>query len=166
MQFVGIDIGSSSIKGTLLDSDRLLVGAVRQVPFVEAIADLPPGHFEVDPLQVVERVERLLAELLHEAPRCDGVLVCGQMGGVVLATPEGRPLTNYLSWRDQRVLAPHPIEGGSYLDVAARRLGTDRLRQLGQELRAGVPRVCCFGSATINSCRRHQPCRCRWLISY
>ena len=151
MHFVGIDIGSSSIKGATLDCTSLSIGPVRQVPFVDPIPGLPPGHFEVEPLQVVERVGRLLSELLHETPRCDGVLVCGQMGGVVLATPDGQPLTNYFSWRDQRVLAPHPTESGSYLDVAGRRLGSHTLRQLGQELRAGSAEIAAIRKALPQS---------------
>ena len=47
MAFIGIDIGSSFIKGSLLDLDRKALVHVHRVPFPPPLQGLPPGHREV-----------------------------------------------------------------------------------------------------------------------
>lgn len=137
MHLLGIDIGSSSIKGAVLDLTTFVPRDIVREPFPQPLLDKPPGHFEIDPLAVVRAVEAVLQKLLAAEGECGGLMVCGQHAGVVLADRAGRPVTNYLSWRDQRVLEPHPQEEGSCLDHLARRLtGNDR-RRLGNELRPG-----------------------------
>ena len=42
MKFIGFDIGSSSIKGAVLDLDSLTVGKTARVDCPEPIAGLPP----------------------------------------------------------------------------------------------------------------------------
>jgi sugar (pentulose or hexulose) kinase len=58
------------------------------------------------------------------------------MGGILLVDQDGRPLSNYLSWRDQRTLKPHP-GGGTYLDAIRRRWRQNELQELGNELQPG-----------------------------
>ena len=57
-----------------------------------------------------------LADLLDAAPDATSLNCCGQMGGVILVAESGEPLTNYLSWRDQRTSQPHS-PGKSYLET-------------------------------------------------
>lgn len=144
MQYIGVDIGSSFIKGAVLDVARIDIQHVSRRPFPEPIAGLPSLHFEIDPRAVVAAVEELLAELLPSVPDCLGVLFTGQMGGVILLDEKGRPLTNYLSWRDERTTNRNPAESGSYLESAAKRLGNDGLQRIGNELRAGSPAALLF----------------------
>lgn len=137
MNFIGLDIGSSSIKGAVLDLDSLTVGKTARVNCPEPIAGLPPKHFELDPLTVVEATRLVLAQLLDAVKECAGIVSCSQMAGVILADPVGNPLTNYLSWRDQRVLERHPSGEGSYYEVLQRRLGESAMQRLGHECKLG-----------------------------
>jgi xylulokinase len=144
MTLIGIDIGSSFIKGGVLDLDDLSIRGIVREPFPEPIAGLPGGHFEIDPHAVVVAVEQVLQRLLVLAPDCDGVLFCGQMGGVLLADSRGEPLTNYLSWRDQRTVVcgtASPTgsseDRGTFFEDIAARLGPAELKAIGNELKPG-----------------------------
>jgi sugar (pentulose or hexulose) kinase len=136
MKFIGIDIGSTTIKAGVLDFDRGGVKAVRSQPFPAAIAGLPTGHFEIDADAVVEAVRRLLEEIGPLCGHCAGIVACSQMGGVLLTDADGMAVTNYLSWRDQRTLEPHR-PGRSYVDELRHRTSDDDWDRIGRELKPG-----------------------------
>jgi sugar (pentulose or hexulose) kinase len=136
-QFVALDLGTTTVKGAVLDLDRRVVGPAARRPFPAPLPGLPPAWFEVDPGQIVGAARAVLAELLPQAPGCQGLMLCGQTGGLILTTPEGAPLSNYISWRDQRLTSPAP-GGGAYFDRLAQRLTPDDWRVLGQEVRPGA----------------------------
>ncbi|MBI5760819.1 MAG: hypothetical protein HZA46_20045 [Planctomycetales bacterium] len=138
MSFLAIDIGTSFIKAAVLDLDSLNVSHVRRLPFPEPVVDLPPLCVEIAPEPVVAAVRDLIEQLVPLAPDCRGIVTCGQMGGVVLAGEHGEALTNYFSWRDQRLLQPHPSGAGSYFDIVRQRLGATIVQQLGHEVRPGL----------------------------
>lgn len=138
MKYLGLDIGSSFLKGAVLDTAARTIDQVRRVPLPDPVAGLPPRHFEIDPRAVVVAVRQLVDELASLAPDCAGVLLCGQMGGVILCGPGGAPRSNYLSWRDQRTTLPaHASTTRPFLDELRDRLDADTWSRLGNELRAG-----------------------------
>lgn len=102
MKALGIDIGSTSIKGAVLDLSSLTVMAPVARPFPAPIDGLPAGWVEIDPSVVCEVVDEVLSILIQQAPDADWLGFSGQMGGLILMDEQARPLTNYLSWQDQR----------------------------------------------------------------
>lgn len=138
-RLIGIDLGSSFIKGAVLDLDALAIRHVERVPFPDPIPGLAPGHREFDPAEVVEATRALLGRLLRHAPDADGIAMCGQLHGMVLTDDRGRALSNAINWQDQRALQPFPGGRGSYFDEIERRLGSEDRRRLGNEPRPGVP---------------------------
>jgi sugar (pentulose or hexulose) kinase len=139
MRYIGIDLGTSFIKGAILNLETLSVGRVRHVVCPSSLSGLPPLHTEFDPESFVTATRRLIEDLLAEAPDCQGVLMCGQMGGLVLVSPRGEPLSNYVSWLDRRLLGPHPSNRGSFYDVLLARLTPGDWAALGREIRPGTP---------------------------
>ena len=135
MPILAIDIGSTSIKGAVVEPSDSALGKMVRMPFPEPVAGLPSGHFEVEPAAIVSAARQVIDELLAAAD-VEAILSCGQMGGVILVDEGNRPVTNYLSWRDQRTLASHP-SGGTYLDEVRRRWDADEFRELGSELKPG-----------------------------
>lgn len=136
MKCFGLDIGSSTIKGAVLDLERQEVGPAVREDFPAPLGGLPTGYFEVDPDAVFRVTVSVLAKLFEAAP--DGVaLYCsGQMGGLILVDESGKPLTNYLSWRDQRTLG-RAGDAESYLDTIRQLWGSEIIRELGNELAPG-----------------------------
>lgn len=155
MTLLGIDIGSSFIKGGVLELDELRIRGIVREPFPDPLGGLPTGFFEVDPNAITKAVEQVVARLLTLAPDCSGILFCGQMGGVVLTNNCGEPMTNYLSWRDQRTTLTSnstqfdqpersPVSSNSrrptsrtFCDDVLERLGTRELQAVGNELKPG-----------------------------
>ncbi len=80
----------------------------------------------------------LLARLLALAPDAAGLVMCSQMQGLVLTDASGAPLSNCITWRDQRALMPHPSGKETYFDHLTQRL-TDAQRDGLGELHAGLP---------------------------
>ena len=141
---IGIDLGTSFIKGALLDPDGLRVSHIQRVPFPAPLPGLAPGRWEFDPLAIMRAVRGLLDTLLAGAGECDGLLICGQMHGLVFTTQQGEPRSNFTSWQDQRLLEPHPSGQGSYFDFMKGQLSADEVKQLGNDLRPGLPLGQCF----------------------
>ena len=137
--FIALDLGTSSIKGAVVDLERQRLSHLRRAPFPSPLAGLPPLYCEIDPAQIISATLSVLQELLALAPSCAGVVMCGQMGGLILTTPTGQPLSNYLSWRDQRLLGPTPHGPDTYWQQLREILPLSVRRQLGQELQPGNP---------------------------
>ena len=139
MTYIGIDLGSSYLKGALLDLDGLTIRHIERLPFPEPIPGLPAAFREFDPGEVVAATRALLERLLHHAPEAQACVMCSQLHGMVLTDDRGRPLSNIINWQDQRALQPLPQSSGTYFDEINRRITSDERRQLGNEPRPGVP---------------------------
>jgi sugar (pentulose or hexulose) kinase len=137
MKVLAIDIGTSFVKGAILDVGARRIEEVRRVPFPEPVTGLPTAWVEIDPAAVTGAVDSLIAELGSSAGACEGVYLCGQMGGVILVDRDAQPRTNYLSWRDQRVLESNDSDGSNTFEQVRQRLTETRLAELGNELRPG-----------------------------
>ena len=139
MNYIAIDIGTSYVKGGIVDTESLALGDVRRTSSPELIKQEEPLFQEFDPDGIVSIVRELIEELLDAVESCQGVLMCGQMSGLVLCSEEGRPLSTYISWQDSRCLMPHPSGEGTYFDLFTERVGNDARRRLGNEFRPGMP---------------------------
>jgi sugar (pentulose or hexulose) kinase len=129
--FFGIDVGSSFIKGAILDLDALELRHTGRVPFPEFVSGLPPLHREASPAAIITAAERVLAILSAEKPDCEGLVLCGQMHGFVLVDRLGQPVSNYISWLDQRISATE------FEELAAQVTAEER-REIGNEFRPGI----------------------------
>jgi sedoheptulokinase len=137
--YIGIDLGTTFLKGAVIDLDTLRLNHIERLPFPPFIAGLPASHREVEPALVVHAVKDLVRRLLPHAPDCAGLAMCTQMHGLVLTDVRGVPLSNAITWQDQRTEEAHPEGGGSYYEVMSRQISsTDRL-QLGNDLWASRP---------------------------
>jgi len=138
-RFLGIDLGTTSFKGAVLDLGHREVSHVRQVPAPPPVPGLPPTRYELDPASVLTSVRKLLRELLSDAPDVTGLVTCSQMHCLVMSDDRGNPRSNVITWKDQRTLEAAARGGGSVFDELTR-LVTDQERyEIGCELRVGVP---------------------------
>src|SRR5947207_886440 len=136
-RFLGIDLGTTTFKGAVLDVERGLLTSVRGVPAPEPVPGLPPTRYELNPAEVIAAVRALVGALLSEAPDARGLLVCGQMHGVVLTDESGRAHSNAITWKDQR--ATEHAGGTTVFARLAALLTPDEHNAVGNELRVGVP---------------------------
>src|SRR5690349_1716454 len=96
--YIAIDLGTSFIKAAVVYPATRRVAHISRRPFPEARAGLPARWVEVPAGAVTAAVRSLLEELAPLAPDCGGVLMCGQMSGLVLTGPRGEALSDYISW--------------------------------------------------------------------
>ena len=148
MIYYAVDIGSSSLKGAVIDPVRGTMHAVRPHPFPQPLPANSPGQFEVDTSAVVDATRGMLDELDSVSPEaCSEVWFCGQMGGILLVDRRGEPLTPYVSWRDQRSTQPAADGGRTELERLKERIDPQIWRSMGNELRAGSATTLLFGMA-------------------
>jgi sugar (pentulose or hexulose) kinase len=138
MTLLALDLGTTFLKGAVLDLDRYEIRQIRRQPFPGRVAGLPPLFYEVDPQQIVQAVTTLLAELLALAPDSTGIVCCSQMHGLVLCTAAGQPRSNFLTWQDQRVLTAQAA-GGTYFERLLAAITPAERQQLGNELQPSRP---------------------------
>lgn len=139
MRYLGIDIGSTFIKGAVLDSDVLRLSHIERVDAPPLVRGLDPMFREIEPGAIAQCV-RLVLERLHDhAPDAAGVLMCSQLHGMVLCDERGSALTCCISWQDQRALMPLPDTEASCFDEIDRIITREERLQLGNERVPGVP---------------------------
>jgi sugar (pentulose or hexulose) kinase len=136
MKCLALDIGSSNVKGAVLDVERRVLSHIVSRPFPDPVRGLPPSWFEVDHRAVEAAARDIINTLLGAAPDARRLYCSGQMGGLVLVDERGRPLSNYLSWRDQRSLATES-DGHTLLARVRAQIGDVLFEALGRELQPG-----------------------------
>lgn len=154
MSFLALDLGTSFIKGAVVDADTLTIQHIQRVPFPDPIPNQPALLCEIDPYRIVQATRDLIACLAPYVPACEGIVMCGQMQGLVLTNAHATPRSNYISWRDQRARQPHPSGNGTYFDVMMARISPEERRASGNEWRPGLPVSMLFWLAERNELPR------------
>ena len=139
MRYLGIDIGSSFIKGAVLDAGGLCLSHIERVDAPPLVKGLDPMFREVEPGDFVQRVRRVLERLHEHAPDAVGVLMCSQLHGMVLCDAKGSALTRFITWQDQRALMRLPGADASSFDEIESLISREERQQLGNERVPGVP---------------------------
>ena len=116
-RLVGLDVGTSSVKGLAIDEEGAVVGvAERGYPL-----SMPrPGWSEQDPEDWWRGAAEVLEEL--DAASAAGIGLSGQMHGLVALDRSDRPLRPAILWNDGRTQAQ--------CDEIEERIGFERLVEL------------------------------------
>jgi xylulokinase len=116
-RLVGLDVGTSSVKGLVIDEDGAVVGvAERGYP----LSTPRPGWSEQDPDDWWRGAAEVLDEL--DASSAAGIGLSGQMHGLVALDEGDRPLRPAILWNDGRTQAQ--------CDEIEERIGFERLVEL------------------------------------
>ena len=101
MNFIGIDVGTSSIKALLVDENgKVLASSNPEYPFQTPA----PLQAETDPEVWWDATCKAIRDLLNQtsADLIGGVGLTGQMHGLVLLDDQGNSLRPCIMWNDQR----------------------------------------------------------------
>jgi gluconokinase len=142
LSFIGIDLGTSFIKGAVLNLEGRRLEQTQRIPFPGQLRSANPLLCEFDPNEIATAFRTIITELAPHTSDCEGIVICSQMHGMVLMNERGETLSNCISWLDQRGAMAHPSGSGSYFDLLARRISPEQRRQLGNELE--LERAACF----------------------
>lgn len=104
--FLGLDIGTSSVKAVLVDAQQRLLS---EVSAALTISRPRPLWSEQDPIAWAEGVQHAVAGIRREQAqafaRLSGIGLSGQMHGAVLLDGADRPLRPAILWNDGRSFA-------------------------------------------------------------
>ena len=120
MQLLGLDIGTTSICGILCDADSGKVLKSITKPNDSALTGLKSWERKQDPRRILAIVEDIAAELLKDASAA-AVGVSGQMHGILYLDGSGEPVSELMTWQDQR--GEQPFEGSTFTGALRERSG-------------------------------------------
>ena len=98
--FLGIDIGTTSLKAAVFDENGKRLG-LRSVDYT-LHTDPATGWIEFDAEEYESICERVIAELTAECGKPDALSVDTQGETMILADGEGKPLCPAVVWLDNR----------------------------------------------------------------
>jgi sedoheptulokinase len=106
---IGLDLGTTTVVGVLLDAARgqVLRVARRRNDAARAGSTLPT-RAEQDPDRLRTLALQVLAELGKEGAAVHGIWLTGQKHGLLCVDAANRPLTPLISWQDRRTAEPLP----------------------------------------------------------
>ncbi|MEL7349012.1 MAG: FGGY family carbohydrate kinase, partial [Pseudomonadota bacterium] len=97
--YIGLDIGTSSVKALLIDAAQQPVHA-ETAPL--ALSRPRPGWSEQDPADWLAATDAVMAGLARAAPEAmrvvEGIGIAGQMHGATLLGQDDRPLRPCILW--------------------------------------------------------------------
>ena len=99
--FLGIDVGTTSVSGVAVDCEGNCLSTVTMAHAAD-VDGLPAGVFEQDAHRLMAVTATVVARLEDECGKPESVGWTGQMHGIVGADADLRPMTNFVTWRDNR----------------------------------------------------------------
>lgn len=100
---LGIDLGTSSVKGLLVNRTGQIVASKSQSYPLETPKT---GYSEQDPAYWIKATEKVIYEMIEEVPdmmeKLEGISFSGQMHSLVLLDDTGEVLRNAILWNDVR----------------------------------------------------------------
>ena len=118
MSYIGLDIGTSSCKASVVDARAVRVSARRAYPLMRE----KPGWAELDPRRVWQAVLEVLAEIAPAARDVGAIAISSLGESFVLLDEYDRPLTGSMTYLDER--------GGEELQNIARAVDPRALHAL------------------------------------
>lgn len=103
MYMLGIDVGSSFLKSSVLNLEEMRVEDTCSVP-TPGFLKLSPEKKEIPMEEIVEAIRHLI-ERAQDNYMLEGIVFSVQMHGFMLFDPQGQALSNYISWQDMRAMA-------------------------------------------------------------
>ena len=98
-EYIGLDLGTSNLKGVLVREGRIIAGEVRSNRFLYPAE----GHVEIDVKDYFDSVCDLINSLAGKAlSPVKGIAACAASGNTLLLNREGKACSNIISWLDQR----------------------------------------------------------------
>ena len=103
---LGLDLGTSAIKGVAIDaSGNVIAESSRETCFVVN----KDGRFELIPEKHYQNVCGVIRELTTKVPgKIVALAMAAASGNTLLTDVDGKPLTNIISWMDQRAAQNPP----------------------------------------------------------
>lgn len=98
-EYIGLDLGTSNLKGVLVRGNTIVAREVRSNSFLYP----EEGHVEIDPERYFASVYDLVGALAAKSHGpVKGIAGCAASGNTLLMDEDARSCSNIISWLDQR----------------------------------------------------------------
>ncbi|MGI6031694.1 MAG: sedoheptulokinase [Eubacteriales bacterium] len=155
MKYIALDLGTSFVKGAVLDVEQLQIQDVQLVEMPKAVVDGGEVEYVLDFDRFYPLVEELVRRFVSQyASQIAGILISTQMHGIIVADADGNARTPYISWLDNRCLLETP-EGGSYLQRLEHMIPREKMKGHGVYLKA------CMGMCNLYAAQQRGQYLCR-----
>lgn len=144
-----LDFGATRLKSALCGSDGKLF-AVQSRPSTPALRK--ESRVEIPLSQLWQDFQSVLQEY-DQIAHYERVFICSQMHGFVLTDGQNHPLTEYISWQDERALRSTNEGSRSSWEIFSNEFAQDYKEITGMRLRAGFPVVKIFDFLRSHSYR-------------
>lgn len=101
MKYLGLDIGTTTICGVVLDEDLNVIKAITKDNASEILSDKEFERIQ-DPEKTLEIVRTIADELINEYSDISSIGVSGQMHGIVYFDENGNAVSPLYYWQDKR----------------------------------------------------------------
>ena len=101
MKAMGIDIGTTTACGILLDTDSGAVVDVRTLAN-DSVIEGKPFEWLQDPERIWELVQQMYMEFTGKYSDIGCIGLTGQMHGILYTDSEGRSVSPLYTWQDER----------------------------------------------------------------
>lgn len=101
MKAIGLDIGTTTICGVVLDGETGEVLFSRTLPNDTAISQGASFEKKQDPEKIWNKIQELLEEMGRKHPQVDSIGLTGQMHGILYVDGEGRAVSPLYTWQDE-----------------------------------------------------------------
>lgn len=133
---LGIDAGTSKISLVAVDVESDKIKAVFSLPNDANITNLQKkGYSEQDPIRIRNITFELLRKLVRSneipADKIRAIGLTGQMHGLLILDKKNNPLTNLITWQDQRCSENFPGEVYDYVREMVEIVGEDNFYNTG-----------------------------------
>lgn len=102
MSFIGIDIGTSSLCGVLLDAQSGKLIASLTIPNNSWLPVKHPWERLQNPAKIAAAAAKIVNSFLSRAGNVAGIGVTGQMHGILYVDAKGRGVSPLFTWQDGR----------------------------------------------------------------
>jgi len=123
MRFMGLDVGTTTICGLLLDASTGRILDISSVPNAFRLPGVQPDEALQDPDGILGAAADLLAGLSGTGEPLAGIGVTGQMHGILYVDAGGSPVSPLYTWQDGRG-GRERADGGTYASFLSGELGS------------------------------------------
>ena len=98
---IGIDIGTSKLAISTIDPDKkIIVRTVEEdIPYLN---NMETWKREQSPEEITNILKKLLKSCLKKGDKVIAIGITGQMHGILGLDSDGKPMTNFVTWQDER----------------------------------------------------------------
>lgn len=111
MNYIGIDIGTTSICGVAYNVEKSTISAIEKVSNDTRIETAFEWEYLQDPEKIYSKVLKILKTLKKDNPGIKGISISTQMHGMLYVNKKGEGASPFYTWLDNR--AAQTVEGGS-----------------------------------------------------